>query len=127
MSRLLSFLACAGLLLSGLGMFAVLSQIVRRQRREIALMLALGATPSTMILKVLRDGAGMAVLGLAIGLVGSLAMTESVRSLLYGVTTTDGATLAGVGALLAVLTLAASWLPARRVATLDPATVLREE
>jgi predicted permease len=126
-SRLLTFLACAGLVLSAFGMFAVLSHLVRRQRREIALMLALGATPFAMVIRVVREGLAMSALGLAIGIAGSLGLSEAFRSLLFGVSTTDPITLLSVGAVVVAVTIASAWLPARAVASLDPATVLRED
>jgi putative ABC transport system permease protein len=126
-SRMLAWLAAAGLLLSGLGMFAVVSHLFRMRRRELALRLALGATPASLVRAVVSEGAAMAAVGLLAGLAACLALTTTFRSLLFGVEPTDPMTLAAVAVPLAAVTLAATWLPARSVAALDPAAGLRED
>jgi ABC-type antimicrobial peptide transport system permease subunit len=74
---------------------------------------------------VLRQGALLAVIGIAVGAVASLAMTRLLRGLVFGVSTTDPLAFIGVIVLLATVALAASWLPARRAARVDPMSVLR--
>jgi len=126
-SRILAWLAAAGLLLSGLGMFAVISHLFRARRRELALRLALGATPASLVRAVVSEGAALAAVGLVAGLATCLALTTTFRSLLFGVEPSDPVTLAAVAVPLAAVTLAATWLPARSVALLDPAAGLRED
>ena len=125
-SRILALLAAAGLLLSGLGMFAVVSHQVRTRRRELALRLALGASPARLVRWVVREGTVMATAGLISGLGACLALTTVFRSLLFGVEPTDPVTLAGVALTLTAVTITATWLPARAAATLDPAAGLRD-
>ncbi|MCL7971766.1 MAG: ABC transporter permease [marine benthic group bacterium] len=126
---LLAFAAFAAvaLVLSVVGVYGVLSYAVSLRTREIGIRVALGAGGDAIGSMVLRQGAIVAVVGLFVGLAGAVILTRFLGSLLYGVTPTDPLTLALVTALLFGTALAASWIPARRAASTDPASVLRGE
>jgi putative ABC transport system permease protein len=125
--RLATAVGLLGLLLASAGLAAVVAYSVRRRRREIAVRMALGARLEDAVSLVLRDSVAVVALGLVLGLVVALALGKVVESLLFGVAPWDLPSLAGGAALLAATTLAASWLPARRAARVDPAGVLKEE
>lgn len=109
------------------GLFSVLSYAVTRRRREFGIRAALGATPRRVRQVVLRDGVIVATIGLALGTLFAIALAGALRSLQYGVTSTDPLSWTIVLAVLALTTLTASWLPARNAARLDPIMLLREE
>jgi predicted lysophospholipase L1 biosynthesis ABC-type transport system permease subunit len=115
----------AALLLATLGVYSVISYIVTQRRKEIGVRIALGAQHSDVLGLVLRQGATLAVTGIAVGVVGSLAMTRLLEGLVFGVSTTDPLAFLGVIVLLVGVALLASWLPARRAARVDPMNVLR--
>jgi putative ABC transport system permease protein len=98
---------------------------VTQRRKEIGVRIALGAQRSDVLSLVLRQGAVLALIGIAVGALGALAMTRLLASLVFGVSTTDPLAFVGVIVLLASVALAASWLPARRAARVDPMNVLR--
>jgi predicted permease len=116
----------AALLLATLGVYSVISYIVAQRRKEIGVRIALGAQRGDVLGLVLRQGALLAVVGIAVGAVGSLAATRLLKGLVFGVSTTDPLAFIGVIALLGTVALVASWLPARRAARVDPMDVLRE-
>jgi ABC-type antimicrobial peptide transport system permease subunit len=89
--------------------------------------MALGASATRVVRMMVGRGLALTGTGLVIGLGAAWAATRAMKNLLYGVTATDPATYAGVGALLAAVALAACWIPARRAARVDPIVVLREE
>jgi putative ABC transport system permease protein len=124
---LLGAMAGLALLLSALGIFALVANIVAQRTREIGIRLALGSTVRQAMLHIGTPGVRAAALGLATGLVFSAAALRVMRSVLYGVTVYDTPTLAAVVLTLAVVTLLATGVPALRVARIDPATTLREE
>ncbi|HEU4938569.1 MAG TPA: FtsX-like permease family protein [Vicinamibacterales bacterium] len=109
------------------GLFSVLSYAVTRRRREFGIRTALGATPRRVRQVVLRDGLIVATTGLALGTLFAITLSGALRSLQYGVTSSDPLSWAIVLAVVAVTTLAASWFPARSAARLDPLVLLREE
>ncbi len=115
----------AALLLATLGVYSVVSYLVTQRRREIGVRIALGAQRSDVLGLVLRQGAALALLGIAIGGVGALFLTRLLKGLVFGVSTTDPLAFGGVMVLLAGVALLASWLPARRATRVDPMTVLR--
>src|SRR5206468_11356673 len=121
-------LAFAGfsLLLACVGLYGVLSYLVTQRTAEIGVRVALGAQPGDVLRLVLMDGFGSAVIGLSIGLAGSLLVTRFIESVLYGVRPLDPAVFAAVPALLLAVAGAACLLPAWRALHLDPAAALRD-
>jgi ABC-type antimicrobial peptide transport system permease subunit len=107
------------------GLYGVLAYTVTQRTAEIALRMALGAPAASVVRGVVRSALLLAGLGIALGLLGAFAGTRVLASFLYGVGVTDPTTLAAVAGLLVIVTLAASYLPARRAALVDPAAALR--
>jgi putative ABC transport system permease protein len=116
-----------GLLLAAIGLFGVLSYTVARRTSEIGLRMALGAQRANVVGAVVRSALLTAVVGLALGLAGSLALARLLASSLFGVQPTDPATLGTVSAVVLVVALLASYVPARRAACVDPVSALRTE
>ena len=115
------------LLLSGIGIYGVMSYVVSLRTREIGVRMALGAQRAEVLSRVLRDGLKLAAGGLICGLGAAFGATRLIRSWLYEVTPTDPLTFAGVAILLMTVALLACWLPARRAAKVDPMVALRYE
>jgi len=113
------------LLMAALGLYSVLAYLVGQSAREIGIRMALGARASEVASAVVRRGATMAGLGIAIGLVSAWGLAGLLRQMLFGVEPQDPLTLGVVAAVLLAVTLLASWLPARRAARVDPAVALR--
>ena len=124
---LLGTFAGLALVLGLVGVYGVTSYLVAQRTREVGLRLALGAQPAQLIRMVVRQGMGAAALGIGVGLVGALLLTRLMAGLLYAVSPTDAATLAAVTALLALATLVANYVPARRAARVDPLVALRSD
>ncbi|MGE0158570.1 MAG: ABC transporter permease [Gemmatimonadales bacterium] len=125
--RLLGAFGATALLLATVGVYAVTSRAARRRTQEIGIRMALGAAGGDVLRMMLRQGLGVIVVGLAVGLAGALLATRALGSLLYGVEPNDPLTLAAVVALLGFVALVASWVPARRAAAVDPLSSLRSE
>jgi predicted permease len=125
--EMVAFFAATALLLAGLGIYGTISYVANEQRREFAIRLALGAQRTDILKMVLRGGFGLAAAGAALGLVGSLIVSHSMASLLYGVSPTDVPTFAAVTLVLTAVALAASYIPALRATRLDPNTTLHSE
>jgi putative ABC transport system permease protein len=100
---------------------------VSRRSREIGVRVALGADPSDVLKMILSQGLRTIFIGVAIGFAGSLALTRTVQSLLFGVAPTDPLTFGGVTLLLVGIALLASYIPARRATSADPMIALRYE
>ncbi|HEY4564718.1 MAG TPA: ABC transporter permease [Thermoanaerobaculia bacterium] len=124
---LLSLLASIALVLAVIGIYGVLSYTVHQQSHEIGIRMALGADRGTVRSMVVGHGMKLTALGLIAGIVTALALTRLMSSLLFGVSSTDLTTFAGVPVLLAVVALAASYFPARRATQVAPMVALREE
>ena len=123
---LLASFAGVAVLLAAIGVYGVLAYLVSQRTQEIGVRLAIGATPGHVVGLFVREGATLMFVGTAIGLAGALAVTRTLATLLFGVTTTDPVTFAAVAGALAIVALLASYLPARRAARVDPMTALRE-
>ncbi len=124
---LFSVFAAGALLLASIGIYGVLSYIVGQRTREVGIRMALGAQRGDVMRTVLRDGAGMTLPGVGIGLVAALGLTRLMSAMLFGVKPTDVLTFASVAALLCLVALLACYLPARRAAKLDPMQALRSD
>ena len=115
------------LVLASVGIYGVVSYAVGQRAGEIGIRMALGARRGDILRMVLRHGAQMALLGIAIGLAAALALTRLMERMLYGVSPTDPLTYVAVAIGLAAIALAASYLPARRAMRVDPMVALRHE
>lgn len=124
---LLGIASTVALILGAVGIYGVISYVVSLRTREIAIRLALGAQPSDVRRMVSRQAAAVVAIGIGVGLAGALAVMRALRALLFDVSPTDPVALAGAAAVLVAVSIAASWLPARRAADLDPAQALRAE
>ena len=124
---LLSLFSTAGLILACLGVWATVSYAVARRTREVGIRIALGATPRGVLAAVAARGSAPVLVGAGAGVLASIPATRFVGGLMYGVSTHDaGTTVLAVGIVVTVGAVA-SWLPARRAASVDPAAALREE
>ncbi len=124
---LLSIFGGLGLLLTLTGLYGVLSYLVAQRTKEIGIRMAIGAQPDDVLRMVLGRGAVLVALGSAVGVAAALAVTRAMRTLLFGVTPTDPASVAAAVIVLAVTALLACYVPARRAAHVDPITALRYE
>jgi putative ABC transport system permease protein len=123
---LMSF-ATVAVLLAAIGVYGVLAYVVSQRTQEIGVRLAVGAAPADVVRLILREGATLALVGLAAGLAAALGAARALTTLLFGVTSTDPITFASVAATLALVALLASYVPARRAARVDPMTALRAD
>jgi ABC-type antimicrobial peptide transport system permease subunit len=126
-ARLLTLFAGVTLLLAVAGVYGVMAYTVRTHRRAIGVRLACGATPASAAGAVLRQAAGIVLAGAAAGTVAALASGRVVEGLLFGVSATDPATIAGAAGVVLFGASLACWWPARRAAGVDAGTVLRGE
>jgi ABC-type antimicrobial peptide transport system permease subunit len=109
------------------GIYGVISYVVTQRTGEIGVRLAMGARPTRVAIMILRQSSLVAVTGIAIGLVIALAGGRLISTLLYGVSPRDPVVFAATTTLLLVISMLASWLPARRAARLNPLDALRAE
>ena len=124
---LLAAFAILALLLAAVGIYSVLSFAVRRRVREIGIRVALGAEMKDILRLVVTEGMKPALLGLALGVAGALALGRVVASFIYGIAAYDPLTFAAVAMLLGAVALLASIIPAYRAARIEPTRALREE
>jgi putative ABC transport system permease protein len=124
---LLSVFGAVALVLAALGIYGVISYSVAQRSREIGLRMALGAQTSQVLRMVVGGGLRLALLGVALGLLGAFALTRALQAALYRVSAADPLTFAAVSVLLLVVAALAAWVPARRAARVDPMTPLRAE
>jgi ABC-type antimicrobial peptide transport system permease subunit len=125
-----SVLFCAGglaLLLSGIGLYGVLAFVVGRRTREIGIRMAVGAQPREVMTHFLKQGLLLAALGCTVGLVLAIATTRLLSAFLYGVAVRDPASFLVGAVVLLVVAVAATYLPSRRAARVDPMVALRHE
>jgi predicted permease len=125
LAGLLTTFSLLALLLAAVGLYGVMSHAIEVRRREFGIRLALGARPGRLLRKILGEGARLAAVGLLVGLGVAAVASRTIASLLFGVSPTDVPTYAAISALLMSVALAASVIPARRVAQVDPNGALR--
>jgi hypothetical protein len=124
---LLGAMAALALLLSGVGIFALVANMVAHRTREIGIRMALGSTVQAAMVQVGKSGVGASTLGLGLGLILCAGALRVMRSVLYGVGVYDAPTIFVVVLALGAVTLLATVVPVLRVARINPATILREE
>jgi putative ABC transport system permease protein len=124
---LLSTFAALALTLGAIGIYGVMSYWVAQRTHEIGVRMALGAQSKDVLRMVLRQSVVMTAVGLALGIGGALALTRFLTGMIYGLTAKDPAAFASVSALLAIVAVAASCIPARRATKVDPMIALRYE
>jgi putative ABC transport system permease protein len=124
---LMSLFALLALALAATGIYGVLSYLVTQRTREIGIRLALGATAGDVIRLILKQAMVLILAGTTFGLVGAVASTRLIKTLLYGVSTTEASVFAGTAVLLALTALLAAYIPGRRATKIDPWVALRHE
>jgi len=119
--------ASLALVLSVVGIFGVMSYTVSRRSHELAIRMALGADRMTVLRHILREGLGVTLIGVAIGLVAALSLSRIMADYVYGIKATDPLTYAAATLVLILASLAATYIPARRAASVNPMQALRNE
>ncbi|HEV8043070.1 MAG TPA: ABC transporter permease [Bryobacteraceae bacterium] len=126
-SLLAAIFAVIALALAAVGIYGVISYSVASRSKEIGIRMAMGATPNNILRWIVRQAMFLAAAGIAIGLAGHVALLRVLRTLLYGVSPSDVSTWMGAAALLGLIAVLASYIPARRAMRSDPVTALRAE
>lgn len=124
---LFGWFAVVALLLAAIGLYGVLAYMVAQRTRELGIRMALGAQTRDVLWLIVRCGMALALSGLALGLIASLALTRVLQTLLFGVSATDPTTFAAISLLLVTVAGMASFIPARRATRVDPIVALRHE
>jgi putative ABC transport system permease protein len=124
---LLASFALVAVMLAAIGIYGLLAYVVTQRTAEIGVRLAMGATPRDVVGLFVREGAALTIVGVVAGLAGALAAARALTTLLFGVTATDPVTFIVVASVLMTVALAASYIPARRAARVDPMTALRAD
>jgi len=124
---LLWIFSALALVLSAVGIFGVMSYTVSRRTPEIAIRMALGAGRRDLLRLVLQEALAVTLIGVAVGLAGSLLVSRVMKGYIYGISSLDPLTLAASPLLIGAVALLASYIPARRAASVDPAIALRFE
>jgi ABC-type antimicrobial peptide transport system permease subunit len=127
LTLLLTLFSVTALAIATVGIYGVVSYSVARRTKEFGLRMVMGAQGGDVLGLVMKQGAGMVLMGLAAGLVTAFALTRLMASLLFNVAPTDAATFASVTVVLAAVGLAACYVPARRATRVDPMQTLRYE
>jgi putative ABC transport system permease protein len=122
---LLALFAALALILAAVGIYGLMAYSVSQRTHEIGVRVAIGAQRGDVLRLVLKDGARLTILGIAIGIIAALALTRLMASLLFEVRPTDPTTFAAVAILLAIAAFAACSSPARRAPRVDPMVALR--
>ena len=122
---LIAVFAAAAAVLVAVGLYGVLTTIVRQRIAEIGVRMAVGASPAQILRLVIGHGLRLSAGGIALGLAGAFVLTRAMRTMLVGVTSTDAATFLAMGCVFFAIAAVSSWLPARKAAALDPAAALR--
>jgi predicted permease len=126
-TTLIGIFAAVAVILAAVGLYGVLSTIVRQRTAEIGMRMVFGAPRASILNLVVGEGLRLSAAGIVAGLIGAFAITRAMASLLVGITPTDPITFAGIVVLFALIAVTASWLPARRASRLDPMNAIREE
>jgi putative ABC transport system permease protein len=124
---LISVFALIAVTLAGIGLYGVLSTVVRQRTAEIGVRMALGAERNDIVQLIVLQGMRLSAIGIAIGLVAAIVLGRVITAMLVGVKPTDPATFAGVTVVFLTISALASWIPARRASILDPTKALREQ
>jgi putative ABC transport system permease protein len=124
---MLGAFAAFALLLAVVGIYGVMSHLVAQGSHDIGIRMALGAERRGILLMVLRQGTELTIAGIVAGLLGGVALTRVMASLLFGVSTTDVMTFSIVPGILIVTAMLATYIPALRATHVDPTVALREE
>jgi putative ABC transport system permease protein len=117
--------AVAGLVTAATGVYALLAYTVAQRRREIAVRMAIGASSSSVARSIVIESLTLAGVGCVVGAVGVAAVSRLAQSVLFGIAPQDPITLGATAAVLLTAVLAASWLPARRAARINPVSAMR--
>ena len=122
---MLEAFAALALILAAIGVYALMAYSVAQRTRELAIRIALGADPARLVRRVLFEGLRVAIVGGIIGILVARAGAQLLRSLVYGVQTTDPASFAGAALVLLIVVVAGTWVPAKRASVTDPAIALK--
>jgi len=124
---LIGSFAAIAVLLAGVGLYGVLATVVRQRTAEIGIRMALGAQPGNIFQLIVGQGLRLTGIGVVVGLFAAFAITREMASMLVGIKATDPLTFVTMAVVFFLIAATSSWLPARRAASLDPTTALREE